>query len=386
MRSTTRFIAACWLLTASQAGAAGPDPRDGRAPFPPASVACLRCHPSAEGVLSGPMATRAAEKRFARRAFGAEGDRFFAEACSGCHVAGCDDCHGASPHAGARLENAACTRCHKGYFVGSDYLGRAPREDHARYQRGPVADGDWYLKMLPDVHAERGMTCADCHTMRSLQQGKRNAKGCRECHPAPSRDVPEHSFAAHLERMECEACHAAWAPQEYGTFLVRPRTADQEEAFAPLRALGPWRKSAYLRRQDAPPLGLNQNGKVAPIRPQFVLFASDSSRGLENRMLAAEWKAFVPHTLRRGTVTCSECHDSPRRFLLEPDQDRLYEPERDGLPLRSFWSREQQSVVNGSFLPSDRHEAMNRKTPEYVRQYLRQWQNLLDREGPPSGR
>jgi hypothetical protein len=29
---------------------------------------------------------------------------------------------------------------------------------------------------------------------------------------------------------------------------------------------------------------------------------------------------------------------------------------------------------------------MNRKTPEYVRQYLRQWQNLLDRADPPSGR
>ena len=95
MRSTTRFIAACWLASASPAGAAGLAAEDGRAPLPPASVACLACHPSAEGVLSGPMATRAAEKRFARRAFGAEGDRFFAQSCTGCHVAGCDDCHGA---------------------------------------------------------------------------------------------------------------------------------------------------------------------------------------------------------------------------------------------------------------------------------------------------
>ena len=386
MRSTTRFIAACWLLTASPAESAGLESEHGRAPLPPASVACLSCHPSAGGVLSGPMATRAAEKRFARRAFGAEGDRFFAQSCSGCHVAGCADCHGAAPHAGARLQNDACTRCHKGYFVGWDYLGRAPREDHARYQRGPVADGEPYLKMLPDVHAEHGMTCADCHSMRSLQEGKRAAKTCRECHPAPSRDVPEHSFSAHLEKMECEACHAAWAPQEYGTFLVRTQTAEQEQAFASLRAWGSWRKSAYLKSQGVPPLGLNQRGRVAPIRPQFVLFATDASRGFENRLLAAEWKAFVPHSVRRGTVTCSECHDSPRRFLLEADEARLYELDKDGLPLRSFWSREKQSVVNGSFLPKDRHEAMNRKTPEYVRQYLRQWQNLLERADPQSGR
>jgi hypothetical protein len=381
MRSTTRFIAACWLAGASLAAA-----EDGRAPLPPAAGACLACHPSAGGVLSGPMATRAAEKRFARRAFGADGDRFFAQSCTGCHVAGCDDCHGAAPHKGARLKNDACTRCHKGYFVGWDYLGRAPREDHARYQRGPVADGEPYLKMLPDVHAERGMTCADCHTMRSLQEERRAAKTCRECHPAVSRDVPEHAFPAHLEKMECEACHAAWAPQEYGTFLVRTTTPEQEESFSPLRAWGPWRKSAYLKSQGAPPLGLDERGKVAPIRPQFVLLATDTSRGWENRLLAAEWKAFSPHTTRRGTVTCSECHDSPRRFLLERDGERLYELEKDGLPLRSFWSREKQTVVNGSFFPGDRHEAMNRKTPEYVRQYLRQWQKLLDRAAPPSRR
>jgi hypothetical protein len=386
MRSTTPFIAACWLLTASPAGAAGLEPKPAPAPRAPASVACLSCHPSAGGVLSGPMATRAAERAFARRAFGADGERFFTQSCNGCHVAGCDDCHGATPHKGAPLKNDACTRCHKGYFVGWDYQGRAPREDHARYQRGPAADGEPYLKMLPDVHAERGMTCASCHTMKSLQKGKRASQTCRECHPAPSRAVPEHSFSAHLEKMECEACHAAWAPQEYGTFLVRAQTPDQEEAFASLRSWGPWRKSAYLKSQGAPPLGLNERGKVAPIRPQFVLFATDASRGFENRLLAAEWKAFVPHTVRRGTVTCSECHDSSRRFLLEADADRLYELEKDGLPLRSFWSRDQQTVVGGSFLPKDRHEAMNRKTPEYVRQYLRQWQKLTGRDAPPSGR
>jgi Cytochrome c3 len=385
MRSTMRFIAVCWLAGASPAGLAAPRPA-AEPVSAPGAAACLVCHPSARGVLSGPMATRAAERGFCRRAFGASGERFFAQSCTGCHVKSCDDCHGASPHRGARLGNDACTRCHKGYFVGWDFQGRAPREDHARYQRGPVADGEPFLKMLPDVHAERGMTCADCHTMRSLQQGRKSAKTCRECHPRVSRDVPEHATAAHLDRMECEACHSAWAPQEYGTFLVRALTADERQAFSPLRAWGPFRKSAYLKLQDAPPLGLNERGKVAPIRPQFVLFATDASRGWENRLLAAEWKAFFPHTVRRGTVTCSECHDSRRRFVLEKDAERLYEPEKDGLPLRSFWSHETQTVVNGSFFPEDRYLEMNRKTPEYVRQYLKQWQNLLDHADPRSRR
>ncbi|MBP6705271.1 MAG: cytochrome c3 family protein [Vicinamibacteria bacterium] len=370
----TLFISAFWLLA---------DRGQARA----AETSCLGCHPTARAALSGPMSTRAAERAFAHRAFGkAEGDRFFEASCSGCHVSSCNDCHGTEPHRDPRPKDDACLSCHRGYFVGWDYYGRAPREDHARYRRGAIANGEPVLKMLPDVHRERGMSCADCHPMASLHGGKTATRTCLDCHPNPSRTVPEHSFDAHMTKMECVACHSAWAPQEYGTFLVRPKTPEQQEAFAALPSAGPWKRSAYLRRQDAPPLGLNQRGKVSPIRPQFILFATDLSRGWENKLLAAEWKAFTPHTVRRGSVTCSGCHEAPRRYLLEADADRLHLLDKDGLPLRSFWSQTGQTVTNGSFFPLDRHTLMNRKTPEYVRQYLRQWQNLLDRAGPPSKR
>jgi hypothetical protein len=333
------------------------------------------------------MSTRAAERAFAHRAFGkAEGDRFFEASCSGCHVSTCGDCHGRTPHENGTPADEACLNCHRGYFVGWDYYGRAPREDHARYRRGQIANGESFLKMLPDVHRERGMGCADCHPMDSLHGGGAMTRTCLDCHPDPSRDIPEHSFDAHMEKMECVACHAAWAPQEYGTFLIQARTAEQQEAFAELPSWGPWKKSAYLKRQDAPPLGLNQRGRVSPIRPQFILFATDERRGFENKRLAAEWKAFTPHTIRRGSVTCSGCHESPRRYLLEDDAERIHLLDKDGLDMRSFWSQSGQSVSNGAFLSRDRHTLMNRKTPEYVRQYLKQWQNLLDRADPPSKR
>jgi hypothetical protein len=332
------------------------------------------------------MGTRAAERAFAHRAFGREGDRFFDTACAGCHVRSCRDCHGEGPRIAARPADEACLGCHRGYFVGWDYHGRAPREDHERYQRGAVANGEHVLKMLPDVHSERGLGCADCHTMRSLQEGRSAARTCVDCHPRVSRTVPEHAIAAHLEEMECWACHSAWGAQEYGTFIVRPRTDAQEEAFGVLPSAGEWRRSAWLRRQDAPPLGLNPRGKVAPIRPQFTLFATDTRRGWENRRLATEWKAWFPHTVRRGTVACSGCHDRPRRYVLEDDRERVYRPDEDGLPLRSFWARDGQTVVNGAFLSPERLERMDRKTPQYIREHLRRWQSLVDRGGPSSAR
>lgn len=387
-RWTIGFIAACWLLAVSpgdSARAAGVD-RSG------ASERCASCHRSASGVLAGPMATRQAERAFARRAFGAEGESFFASSCTGCHVSSCNDCHATQAAAGRKRAalvrkptSEACLRCHRGYFVGWDYFGRAPREDHARYQRGPDSAGEHYLPMLADVHAERGMGCADCHTMASLHQQKAAAPSCRGCHPAPSNDVPEHAVAAHLEKMTCQACHSAWATQEYGTFLVSPRTGEEEE-FAPLRRWGNWRKSAYLKRQDAPPLGLDARGKVAPIRPQFILAVTDARRGFENRLLAAEWKAFSPHTIRRGSVTCGGCHEDERRFLLEPEADRIYFLEKDGLMLRSFWAQEGQRIVNGGFFSRDRFDRMNRNTPQYIREHLRQWKRILGRDDPRSAR
>ena len=94
----------------------------------------------------------------------------------------------------------------------------------------------------------------------------------------------------------------------------------------------------------------------------------------------------MPHTVRRGSVACGGCHDNRRRFLLEKDAERLYPLEKDGLPLRSYWSRVGQTLVNGSFFPPDRFERMNRRSPEYKRQVVARWQKLLDHAAPRSKR
>ncbi|MBZ0090241.1 MAG: cytochrome c3 family protein, partial [Thermoanaerobaculia bacterium] len=246
--------------------------------------------------------------------------------------------------------------------------------------------GEPYLRMLPDVHHERGLRCADCHPMTSLHGTGNGARGCIECHPSPSREVPEHAIGEHLDKLACVACHAAWAAQEYGTFLVRPDGPEAEAAFAPLPSWGSWKKSAHLKRQDAPPLGLDGNGNVTPIRPRLLLFATDVSRGWENRLLAAEWRPTSPHTVRRGSVACGGCHGNLRRFLLEPDDERLFPLELDGLALRSYWNAQGQSVAGGAFFPLDRYQAMDMKSPTAVREVLRQWQNFLDHAAPRSAR
>jgi len=351
------------------------------------AAACVACHRGYDAIFDRDMVARTGERQFVQRSYARWDSDFYAKNCSSCHVAGCLDCHGDSAGI-VRPGTAACQSCHKGYYTGWDYSGRAPREYNMRYQRGIAVNGETFLKMLPDVHYTAGMTCGVCHTMLSLAQGKRSAKGCLDCH-IPDKRVVEHRISAHLERLECYACHAAWAPQEYGTFFLRFRGPQLKEDFDLLPGPSPdYLRSAYLKTQDAPPLGVNARGKVSPIRPQFIAYYSDiqsaRNNGPENILLAAEWRAFFPHTVQRGSVTCEGCHDNPRRFLLERPEQRIYQLKKDGLALESFWDRSGQRVVNGDFLAASRYVHMSAKKPAYTKAYIEKWKTFLNRVDPSS--
>lgn len=364
---------------------------------PPAALAdsgrrgCIACHGEYAGVLHGPMAERRAEKDFVAETWGRVDPGFFGSNCGGCHVRGCGECHGGG-HAVARPGVDACLACHRGENVGIEFVGLAPREDALRYQRGPEKGGERYLKMLPDVHAEAGMKCGDCHGMASLAGGKGRPRACGECH-SPDPRVIEHRIDAHLKRLECYACHSAWAPQEYGTFFVRLRDSEVRRFFRLKTGVGKgdgYVRSAYLRRQNAPPLGLNGAGRVSPIRPRFIAYFTDIQNdrpvGRENRLLTARWQAFFPHTVRRGTALCDGCHGAAARFLLETEKTRIYRPDRDGMGLLSFWVQTGQQVANGAFFDRERFERMSRPDPDYTKGYTEKWKKLAESVGAPSKR
>ncbi|OGU08003.1 MAG: cytochrome C [Geobacteraceae bacterium GWC2_58_44] len=355
------------------------------------TAGCVGCHRGYARLFDHAMGSRSREKLFVDRSIGALDPGFFENNCNSCHLRGCTDCHGGKGHDIAKADDRSCFNCHKGYFVGTDYYGMAPREDSLRYQRGEVAYGETFLKMTPDVHAEAGMKCGACHAMTSLVAGAKSSKTCLDCHTVDKKII-EHRISAHLEKMECYACHSAWAAQEYGTFYLRFAGDSPSRDYYRVRSNeGDYVKSAYLRKQDAPPLGLNARGKVSPIRPQFILYFTDirndrpagtwplaTGSELENRLLAAEWKAFFPHTIRRGTVMCEGCHDDPRRFIMERGEDRIYQLQADGMTLPSFWNQAGQRVINGDFLPVSRYLQLTRKSPAYQRAYLEKWQSLIN--------
>ncbi|MHC1698765.1 MAG: selenite/tellurite reduction operon b-type cytochrome iron-sulfur cluster-binding subunit ExtO [Geobacteraceae bacterium] len=345
------------------------------------AAGCVGCHRGYASLFRHAMATRRSEKLFVKRTVGTIDPSFFQKNCNACHLSGCTDCHGGDGHTIAKATDRSCFACHKGYFVGTDYYGMAPREDSNRYQRGEVAYGETYLKMTPDVHAEAGMKCGACHSMKSLAAGGKSSKKCVDCHKV-NKKIIEHRISAHLEKMECSACHSAWTPQEYGTFYLRFTDSPSQDKYRVSTNEDNYVKSTYLRKQDAPPLGINALGKVSPIRPEFLFYFTDIKNdrpvGTENRLLAAEWKAFFPHTICRGTVMCEGCHDNPRRFIMERPEDRIYQLQADGMTLPSFWDRTGQKVTNGDFYPVSRYLRLAKKSPAYKKAYIEKWQKLID--------
>lgn len=341
---------------------------------------CAVCHRGYEKIFDHAMGTRSGEKLFVQRSYGRFDSSFWDKNCNSCHLNSCFDCH--FEGAVAKPSVAVCQKCHNGYYTGWDYSGRAPREDNMRYQRGTVVNGSTFLKMLPDVHYVAGMTCAACHSMKSLAEGRKASKGCRDCHK-PDLKIPEHRISAHMERLECYACHSAWAAQEYGTFFLRFRDRRMKDDFdLNSGASAEYLRSAYLKKQDAPPLGINSRGKISPIRPMFISYYTDimtaRNHGPENTLLVAEWRAFFPHTVQRGSVTCEGCHDNPARFLLEPVSSRIYNLEKDGMGLESFWQQKGQRVSNGSFVEASRYLGMSSKSPTYTKVYIEKWKTFLN--------
>lgn len=343
---------------------------------------CTSCHQGYDQIFDQAMTTRQAEQEFVDRTFSSVDSDFYANNCTSCHVSDCLDCHGGNGHKIASATQDECLSCHKGYFVGREYLGWAPREDHPRYKRGPKHLGEQALKMLPDVHAELEMECKDCHSMKSLIAGQKASQNCIDCHQ-PDTAVVEHSIPAHMDKMECYSCHSAWAAQEYGSFYLRfgHNNREAEKAFKTPPLKSEYLVRAYLRKQDSPALGLNAQGRYSPIRPQFITYYSDlrgeGAPEVENRLLNAEWKAFFPHTIRAGTVMCDSCHDDRRRYLLEAEEDRLYRIDLDGLGLSSFWNQQGQTIHQGSFVSPEQFLQIKKKDSDYTKAYIKRWKSLL---------
>ncbi len=141
----------------------------------------------------------------------------------------------------------------------------------------------------------------------------------------------------HLNRLECYACHAAWAPQCFGCHIeydqrkpgtdwiitsksINPETGRQTIKKTPGNIA--MENRSFLRWED-PVLGVNFRGRVAPLVPGCQVFYTyidkegrlrtlnrhyTTSSGDNSPTLAPE----QPHSISAVARTCENCHTSPK--------------------------------------------------------------------------
>ncbi len=274
------------------------------------AVGCVTCHGGHERIFDHAMAVPSGKCSSMQHRYAKQECDFWDTNCASCHIQGCQDCHGKG-HAVTMPSVGICQGCHRGYFVGWDAPARSPRPDGMRFALG----GDTLPKTLPDVHYASGLTCGACHSMASLAQGQPSSKGCQDCH-IPRPEVIEHRIAAHLERLECYACHSAWASREYDMFRGQ-RLLESSEFWDKISGASP--DYAFLRNRSA---FAQQNLPPFPVRSLFAGYYTtiplDRKGRPENFLLAGELRIWSSHAVQRSNVTCDQCHHALQRFLLQP--------------------------------------------------------------------
>ena len=169
----------------------------------------------------------------------------------------------------------------------------------------------------------------------------------------PSADVAMNAVSKHMDKLECYACHASWAPQCYGCHVqvnYKPKdgkppmgidwvasgnaqkpngqTAESVLGSGGLKSPGKISETrSYLRWED-PVLGISGEGRVTPLMPGCQVtytvindkgdtlvnneiaenIGEAKQLGQDHVPLAIDMAPVQPHTAQRAARTCESCH------------------------------------------------------------------------------
>ena len=288
----------------------------------------------------------------------------------------------------SKIPAQQCVHCHnRGGRTGVSFLGMMESDGYGTPFRAdgtkqPKLHGKHYNYLQMDLHHAAGMDCVDCHTSNDVHgDGNLYSKReqaveieCTDCHgdlKTASRlttsrgnpltnlerqndrvvltgkmdgrrhDVPQLRALAernvlpaamqiekHLDKLECYACHAPWAPQCYGCHAKMDMTKKGHDwVDAAEGGAYQWQESRSYLRWETPVLGVNSEGKVSPFitgcQAIFTQIGADGKAVASNKIFVTAdghsgmaHNPIQPHTTSRKPRTCENCHAEPKALGL----------------------------------------------------------------------
>lgn len=337
-----------------------------------------------------------------------------------------------------KIPESQCIHCHnRGGRTGVSFIGTIESDDYgspwtADGKKQPTKHGKLYNHLTADIHYTKGMTCIDCHTSKELHgDGNIYSKKhqaveirCEDCHGTAKAQsslktswgnpitnlkkdgnkiilkskiteknhvIPQtkdamtkgslmsqsaKSIPAHMNRLECFACHAKWASQCYGCHakqdLSKPSgdwlntTKPEDLSKASKRAnrektAFAWDETRSYVRWENPVLGINQKDKVSPFVPGcqaiFTQIGADGKTIMNNKIFTTHdgfsgiaHNPIQPHTITKEARSCEDCHSNKKTVGLGGG---IYNSKANGLDL--LFELERIVDENGKQLQATSH-------------------------------
>ncbi len=198
-------------------------------------------------------------------------------------------------------------------------------------------------------------------------------------------DVAMGKIQAHMDNLECYACHSDWAPQCYGCHIKVDYTPGKsktdwiasgstnfkngETSESILGTKGkklfgkPSETRSYLRWED-PILGINGEGLVTPIMPgcqvTFTVIGPDGKTLVLNKqaqvpdgpngslVAGTDMSPVQPHTSGRKARSCESCHSNPKTlgYGIQDGQFMKHQGKDKYMDL--------QNLATGEFIPANK--------------------------------
>jgi hypothetical protein len=149
-----------------------------------------------------------------------------------------------------------------------------------------------------------------------------------------------HALPGH-ERLDCQSCHAAWAPTCPTCHTEYDPTGEQWDFGASAVAKGRWVETNEGMGIGAPSLGVRSDGSIGPAVPGMIAHIDATAAGGPARDLRL-FSIFDPHTTGRRARSCASCHTDPGaiglgagHLALDGDSPRFdpAHPDPSGSPL-----------------------------------------------------
>ncbi len=222
---------------------------------------------------------------------------------------GCTDCHteadlmgttnAPAPPTQPQAVDIRCEDCHRiARTIGLAQWPERYRNLQARipYRTGTATRFAVTARGTPLWHVELNGDSAWLHVKRTGERLR----------IPPYRDA-DHPLSREHARLDCTACHAAWAPQCYGCHLDYTADGQQYDHTEARTTQGRWDSRRSDVRSDPPPLGVRADGRVVPVVPGMIL--SITHPDWTQPRFGRHFAAIDPHTTGPAR-SCASCHRS----------------------------------------------------------------------------